>query len=90
MPEQQLVKALSDGQAAIVAKRLLTKIAVRLAAHIQGIVPGNVEGQGLHRLPIRQVVQLLQHQDPDDDLKVLGRSTKTIVKMTAELVNAKM
>lgn len=53
-------------------------------------MPGDVEGQGLHRLPIRQVVQLLQHQDPDDDLKVLGRLTKTIVKMTAELVNAKM
>ena len=33
-----------------------------------GIVPRHIEGQGLDGLCIAQIVQLLQKQDPDDNV----------------------
>ena len=48
--------------------RETAEIAVRFAAHVQGIVPRHIEGQGLDGLCIAQIVQLLQKQDPDDNM----------------------
>ena len=68
-PEQQFIETLFDKQTAIVAQGFLTEIAVRFAAHVQGIVPRHIEGQGLDGLCIAQIVQLLQaSQDPDDNV----------------------
>ena len=67
-PEQQFIETLFDKQTAIVAQGFLTEIAVRFAAHVQGIVPRHIEGQGLDGLCIAQIVQLLQKQDPDDNV----------------------
>ncbi len=67
-PEQQFIETLFDKQTAIVAQGFLTEIAVRFAAHVQGIVPHHIEGQGLDGLCIAQIVQLLQKQDPDDNV----------------------
>ena len=58
-PEKHLIKVLFDEQAAIVPQGLFTEIAVRLATGVEGIVPGHVEGQSLHRRSIAQIVQLL-------------------------------
>ena len=42
MPEQQSIKTLFDEQTAIVAQGLLTKIALRFAAYVQGMVPCHI------------------------------------------------
>ncbi len=62
------VKTLFDEQTAIVAQDLLTEIAVRFAAYVQGIVPRHVERQGLHGRRVTQIVELLEKQDPDDNV----------------------
>ncbi len=52
-------------------------------------MPGHVEGQGFHRRRVTQIVQLLEQQDPDDDMQILRWPAEPVIEVPAKIVNRK-
>ncbi len=66
--------------AAVVPEGTLTEIGVRFAADVERIVPGDVQSNGLGRLLVGQVMQLLQNQSAQRHMKIFARPTEIILK----------
>jgi len=80
------------GRSASATRSGSTKITfkfIRFAAYVQGMVPGHIEGQRLHRRRIARIVELPRRQHPDDDMQVLRRTPQAFIKVTARIANEK-
>ncbi len=47
-------------------------------------MPSHVEDQGLNRKRIRQIVQLLQDQNPDHHMQIFLRPPETVIEVVAK------
>jgi hypothetical protein len=68
--EQNLVEPFGHEKTAIIPQCLLTEITIRLDAHIKRVMPSHVERQSFNRGRVAQVVQLLQEQHANGDVKI--------------------
>ena len=87
MPERPSIETLFDERTATVTQGLRTKIAVRFATYVQGMVPCPIEGHGLHRRRVVQIAELPEKQDRDDNAQILRWATHALIKVMAKIIN---
>ena len=74
--EEDLVQPALDQEPAVVPQGPLAEVGVGLGADVEGVLPGEVEGDGLDGGGVGGVVELLEDQGADDGVEVLGGASQ--------------
>jgi hypothetical protein len=74
--KKDLVQALLDEERPVIPQRPLAEVGIGVGADVEGLVPGDVEGDSLDGFGVGGVVELLEDQGFDDSVEVLGGASQ--------------
>lgn len=85
--EEDLVEAALDEQRPVIPRRPLAEAGVGVGADVEGVLPGDIEGDRLDGLGVGGVVERLEDQGPDDGVEVLGRASQLAGEVGRQLAD---